>query len=166
MCFADDSDLMSNLVSSYNTKYDPDKPSAVFIEASYWDFFETSKSINSLNNLLSRWVPAPTQLATDLHAAIPQYQDFPVELPVRVMNWSLPAKVNAVHAAHADQPGACTWVAIEDDLKKWDIGFPPGPKAEAEAATPSAYRLEMAANQTFGRGWQWISLLLTPGSML
>ncbi|KIK53894.1 hypothetical protein GYMLUDRAFT_63462 [Collybiopsis luxurians FD-317 M1] len=138
-----------------NTKYDPDKPSAVFIEASYWDFFEMSKSINSLDNLLCGGVPAPTQLATDLCAAAPQYKDFPVELPVQVMNWCLLAKVNVVHAAHTNQPGTCTWVAIEDGLKKWDVGFPPGSKAEAKAAMPSVYRK-----------WQWLSLLLTPGSML
>ena len=47
---------------------------------------ETSKCINSLNNPLSGGAPVPIQLATDLRAAAEEYEEFPAELPVRIMN--------------------------------------------------------------------------------
>jgi hypothetical protein len=148
-----------------NSKFDPDDPSAVFVNASYREFFETSKCLNSLDNPLSGTSPAPSQLATDLFAASSKYENFPRDLPVHVMNWGLLAKANAVHPPHADRPGACTWVAIEDGLKKWDIGFPPNEKAEEEAASPAAYAVELT-NCNFNRDWEWTSLLLVPGNLL
>ena len=64
---------------------------------------ETSKCINSLNNPLSGGDPAPIQLATDLRAPAEEYEEFPAELPVRIMNWGLLAKSNAVHGPHMDR---------------------------------------------------------------
>jgi hypothetical protein len=136
------------------------------VQASYREFFATSKCLNSLDNPLSGGAPAPTQLATDLRAAVSVYDGFPVEIPVRVMNWGLLAKAHAVHAPHADRSGTCTWVAIEDGLKKWDVAFPPNELAKEEAASPSAYGFEMVGNRNYARGWHWTSILLHPGNML
>lgn len=82
------------------------------------------------------------------------------------MNWGLLAKTHAVHPPHADRPGACTWVAVEDGWKKWDIALPPVEVAEDEAASPDAYGAEMTGNRNFKRGWRWVSVLLGPGSMM
>ena len=128
---------------------------------------EPSKCINSLDNPLSGGAPVPIQLATDLHAAAEEYEEFPAELPVRIMNWGLLAKSNAVHGPHMDRVGTCTFVAVEDGSKKWDIGFAANDVAEEEAASPFAYGSDMMTSQrNFSRGWRWTSILLDPGSLL
>ncbi|KAE9395469.1 hypothetical protein BT96DRAFT_942381 [Gymnopus androsaceus JB14] len=127
---------------------------------------QTSKNVNSLDNPLSGGVPAPIQLATDLRAAVSVYKEFPSNIPVQIMNWGLLAKANAVHLPHVDHPGTCTWVAIEDGLKKWDLAFPPRETEEEEIANPAAYAAEMADGRNYDRGWNWYSVLLYPGSML
>lgn len=136
------------------------------MRASFREFLETSKNVNSLDNPLSGGVPAPIQLATDLRAAVSAYDGFPTNIPVRIMNWGLLAKADAVHPPHVDRPGTCTWVAIEDGLKKWDIAFPPRETEEEEIANPAAYAGEMADGRNYARGWNWYSVLLYPGSML
>jgi hypothetical protein len=148
-----------------NSKYTADDASAVFVKATYREFFQTTKNVNSLDNPLSGGVAAPTQLATDLRAALELFPGFPTNLPVRTMNWGLLAKAHAVHPPHADRPGTCTWVGIEDGLKKWDIGFPPNDVSEEEAANPLAYGAGLA-NRNYNRGWKWYSLLLEPGTIL
>ena len=107
--------------------------------------------------------PAPEQIATDLHAAIEVYDDFPTTVPVRAMNWGLIAKAHASHSTHVDRAGTCTWVAIEDGLKKWDIAIPP---TDDEYANPEAYGFEMFHSHNYSRRWNWHSLLLYPGTML
>ena len=149
-----------------NTKYNPGDPNAVHVRASYRDFFSTTKCLNSLDNPSSGVAPAPSQLATDLRAAVETYTDFPDSLPVRTMNWGLLAKSNAVHPPHVDRAGTCTWVAIEDGLKKWDVAFPDSKEAEDEVANPAAFGEEMASGRNYARGWVWTSILLHPGSML
>lgn len=94
------------------------------------------------------------------------YEDFPSHIPVCLMTWGLLAKADAVHFPHIDCPGTATFVAQEDGLKKWDLGFPPTATDEEEVATPAAYRSEMSNNRNYLRGWQWYSILLHPGSML
>lgn len=136
------------------------------MQASYREFLQTSRNLNSLDNSLSGGVPAPVQVATDLRAAVAAYDDFPTNIPVRVMTWGLLAKAHAVHPSHIDRPGTCTWVAVEEGLKKWDIGFPPPETAESEIANPAAYGVEMVSRRNFSRGWQWHSILLHPGTML
>ena len=122
--------------------------------------------MNSLDNPSSGGAPGPSQLATDLRAAVETFADFPENLPVRTMNWGLLAKSNAVHPPHADRAGTCTWVAIEDGLKKWDIAFPQPGGAEDEVANPAAYGDQLASGRNLGRDWVWTSILLHPGSML
>ena len=139
---------------------------AVHVRASYQEFLKTSKNVNSLDNPLAGGLAAPTQLATDLRAAVSQYDDFPTNMPMRVMNWGILAKSHAVHPPHIDRPGTCTWVAIEAGLKKWDVAFPPAEVAEEEAATASAYAREMSVSRNYARGWRWYSILLDPGTML
>lgn len=106
------------------------------------------------------------QLATDLRAAVSVYQEFPTHLPVRVMTWGLLAKAHAVHPPHIDRPGTATFIAQEDGLKKWDLGFPPLEAAEEEVATPGAYGADMMHNRNYKRNWEWYSILLYPGTML
>ncbi|KAF5343519.1 hypothetical protein D9757_014940 [Collybiopsis confluens] len=148
------------------SKYDPDNANAVFVYASYREFFQASKCLNSLDNPLSGGLPVPVQLSTDLRAAVTQYEQFLPDVPVRIMNWGLLAKENAVHPPHADRPGSCTWVAIEDGMKKWDLAFPPKDTAQEETASPFAYGLEMAENRNYARAWRWTSILLEPGNEL
>ncbi|KAF5361225.1 hypothetical protein D9757_013232 [Collybiopsis confluens] len=148
------------------SKYDPDNANAVFVYASYREFFQASKCLNSLDNPLSGGLPVPVQLSTDLRAAVTEYEQFPPDVPVRIMNWGLLAKENAVHPPHADRPGSCTWVAIEDGMKKWDLAFPPKDTAQEETASPFAYGLEMAENRNYARAWRWTSILLEPGNEL
>ena len=136
------------------------------MRASFREFLQTSKNVNSLDNPLSGGVPAPIQLATDLRAAVSAYDEFPTNIPVRIMNWGLLAKANTVHPLHVDHPGTCTWVAIEDGLKKWDIAFPPRVAEEEEIADPAAYGAEMADGRNYARSWHWYSILLYPGTML
>ena len=136
------------------------------MRASFQEFLQTSKNVNSLDNPLSGGVPAPIQLATDLCAAVSAYDEFPTNIPVQIMNWGLLAKADAVHPPHVDRPGTCTWVAIEDGLKKWDIAFPPRVAEEEEIADPAAYGAEMADSRNYARGWHWYSILLDPGTML
>lgn len=149
-----------------NSKYDPDEPDAVFVKASYREFFTTSKCLNSLDNPLSGATPAPSQLATDLYAANSSFTDFSGYIPVRVMNWGIAAKDHAVHDGHIDRAGTNTWLVIEDGLKKWDLGFPPDEVAEEEAASPAAYASEMVSNRNYSRNWRWTSLLLERGNMV
>ena len=153
-------------MESDNSRYDPQNAHAVHVQASYRDFLRTSKNINSLDNPLAGGIAAPSQLATDLRAAVSQYDDFPATMPMRIMSWGLLAKANAVHPPHIDRPGTCTWVAIEDGLKKWDIAFPPNEIAEEEAAKADAYGVEMALSRNYSHGWNWHSILLYPGTML
>lgn len=136
------------------------------MQASYRDFLETSRNVNCLDNPLAGGVPAPVQLATDLRAAVSLYQDFPSHIPVRLMTWGLLAKADAVHHPHIDRPGTATFIAQEDGLKKWDLGFPPNATSEEEVAIPAAYGAEMTEKRNYARGWQWYSILLHPGSML
>lgn len=119
--------------------------------------------MNSLDNPLACGVLAPAQLATDLRAAVPLYDGFPSQIPVRVMSWGLLAKTDAVHPPHIDRPGTCTWIAVEDGLKKWDLGFPPN---DDETSNPDAYGTEMACDRNFQRDWKWYSILLYPGTIL
>jgi hypothetical protein len=79
------------------------------------------------------------------------------------MNWGLLAKAHAYHPPHVDRAGTCTWVAIEDGLKKWDVAFPP---KDDEVANPAAFGAEMVTNRNYSRGWEWYSLLLYPGTIL
>lgn len=151
---------------SDNSRFNPENSGAVHVRASYREFLETSKNVNSLDNPLTGGLTAPLQLATDLRAAISTYEGFPTHLPVRVMTWGLLAKAHAVHPPHIDRPGTATFVAQEDGLKKWDLGFPPLEHAEEEVATPGAYALEMIHNRNLTRGWEWYSILLHPGTML
>ena len=115
---------------------------------------------------MSGGAPGPSQLATDLQAGVETFADFPENLPVRTMNWGLLAKSNAVHPPHVNRAGTCTWVAIEDGLKKWDVAFPHSTEAEDEVANPAAFGEEMASGRNYARGWVWTSILLHPGSML
>lgn len=142
------------------------KSDTVFVRASYREFLETPKNLNSLDNPLSGGVPAPVQLATDLRAAVSVYDKFPSHIPVRVMTWGLLAKADAVHPPHTDRPGTCTFVALEEGLKKWDLAFPPKDNAEEEVATPAAYGSTMTLNRNYTRGWTWHSILLYPGTIL
>ncbi|KIK50396.1 hypothetical protein GYMLUDRAFT_182857 [Collybiopsis luxurians FD-317 M1] len=82
------------------------------------------------------------------------------------MTWGLLVKANAVHEPHIDRTGMATWAAIEDGLKKWDIAFPPPNAAEAEVGMIKAYAGDMVWHRNYERGWQWVSILLDPGSML
>lgn len=116
------------------------------MRASYREFLQTRKNVNALDNPLSRGVPAPVQLATDLRAANSVYEGFPTHLPMRVMTWGLLAKAHAVHPPHIDRPGTATYIAQEDGYKKWDLAFPPLEGAEEEVATPEAYGVEMMHN--------------------
>ena len=134
--------------------------------ASYQEFFKTAKALNSLDNPLSGGAPAPTQLATDLHAAISVYGEFPSHIPVRIMNWGLLAKADAVHSSHIDHSGTCTWVAIEDGLKKWDLAFPSKEAGEEEFANPAAYAGKMVTGRNYARSWDWYSILSYPETML
>ena len=136
------------------------------MRASFREFLQTFKNVNSLDNPLSGGVPAPIQLATDLRAAVSAYDEFPTNIPVQIMNWGLLAKADAVHPLHVDHPGTCTWVAIEDGLKKWDIAFPLRVAEEEEIADPAAYGAEMADSRNYARSWHWYSILLYPGTML
>lgn len=149
-----------------NSRYDPENTDKLFVRASFREFIQTSRNVNSLDNPLSGGAPAPVQLATDLRAAISAYEPFPTSVPVRVMNWGLLAKAHAVHPPHIDRPGTCTWVAIEDGLKKWDLGFPPEELGEEETANPAAFASELARSRNYARGWKWYSVLLYPGTML
>ena len=140
---------------------------AVLTQASYKGFLLTDKIVNGLDNPLGGGVPALPQLATDIRAAAYQYSDFPTDTYVQLMMWGLLAKANAVHEPHIDRTGMATWVAIEDGMKKWDIGFPPKDKvAEDEIATLDAYTADMVADHNFSRGWHWMSILLYPGLLL
>lgn len=149
-----------------NSRYDPTKHDALFVQASYRKFLQTSRNVNSLDNPLSGGVPAPVQVATDLRAAVSAYDDFPTHIPVRIMTWGLLAKAHAVHPTHTDRPGTGTWIAVEEGLKKWDLGFPPQETGESEIANPEAYGAEMISRRNYSRGWQWYSILLHPGTML
>jgi len=149
-----------------NSRYDPDDAFAVHVLASYREFLQTSKNVNSLDNPLAGGSAAPPQLATDMRAAVLEYDSFPTSMPMRIMSWGLLAKAHAVHPPHIDRPGTCTWVAIEDGLKKWDVAFPPIDIAEEEVADPRAYGGTMLHSRNYSRGWRWHSILLHPGSML
>lgn len=138
----------------------------MFVRASYREFLETPKNLNCLDNPLGGGVPAPVQLATDLRAAVSVYGDFPSNIPVRVMTWGLLAKADAVHPPHTDRPGTATFIAQEHGLKKWDLAFPPKEIYEQEVAIPAAFGADMTRNRNYGRGWQWYSILLDPGSIL
>lgn len=159
--------MMWNIYSSLdNSRLDPNNTDTLHVCASYREFLETPKSINSLDNPLSGGVPAPVQLATDLRAAVSFYQGFPSHIPVRVMTWGLLAKADAVHPPHIDRPGTATFIAQEEGLKKWDLGFPPEEDADQEVGTPDAYGSELMQKRNYSRGWQWYSVLLYPGTML
>lgn len=150
-----------------NSRYDPHKSDAVFVRASYREFLETPKNMNSLDNPLSGGVPAPVQLATDLRAAVALYATFPSDLPLRVMSWGLLAKADAVHPPHIDRPGTCTFIGMEAGLKKWDLAFPPNNGAEEEEiASPAAFGRVMTDGRNYTRNWQWYSILLCPGDTL
>lgn len=135
----------------------------MFVSASFREFLETPKNMNSLDNPLAGGVPAPVQLATDLRAAVSAYDGFPTHIPIRVMTWGLLAKTDAVHPAHIDRPGTSTFICIEDGLKKWDLAFPSN---EDDWGNPDAYGYEMASGRNYSRGWKWYSILLHPGTML
>lgn len=152
--------------STDNSRWHPKDGTNLHVRASYREFLETPKNINSLDNPLSGGVPAPVQLATDLRAAVSVYQGFPSHIPVRVMSWGLLAKADAVHPPHIDRPGTATFIAQEEGLKKWDLGFPPDEAEDQEVGTPDAYGSELMQNRNYSRGWQWYSILLYPGTML
>lgn len=90
--------MLDNIQSfSDNSRFNPEDCGAVHVRASYQEFLETSKNVNSLDNPLTGGLTAPVQLATDLCAAVSTYEGFPTHLPVRVMTWGLLAKAHAVH---------------------------------------------------------------------
>lgn len=105
--------------------YDPDDANAVLRRGTYSNFLASDKILNSLDNPIGRGMLSVPQISTDLRAADYEFPGFTSETFVRLMNWGLLAKANAVHRPHVDRTGMCTWVLIEDGLKKWDIGFPP-----------------------------------------
>ena len=139
---------MFYVVFSSNTfldesKYDEANANAVLACTTYQEFLQSNKIVNSLDNPLGGAVPALPQLATDLRAATHEYPGFTCDTFVRLMNWGLLAKADAVHRPHVDCTGMATRVAIEDGLKKWDLAFPPTEDAETEVATTVAYAGEM-----------------------
>jgi hypothetical protein len=148
------------------TRFHPTESESTITRATYREFFETSKIVNYLDNPLTSGVYGPTQLATDLRALMTDYEDFPTDYPIRTMNWGLLGKANAIHIPHTDRPGTCTWVGIEDGIKKWDVAFPPKDKAEQEAADTAAFAGHMVWGRNYDRGWRWHSILLYPGSMM
>ncbi|KAE9389210.1 hypothetical protein BT96DRAFT_1070903 [Gymnopus androsaceus JB14] len=149
-----------------NSRYDPKNAGSVFVLASYREFLQTSKNVNSLDNPLSGGTSAPTQLATDLRAADLGVWRIPQSHPSANHELGLLAKSDAVHLPHVDRAGTGTWVAIEDGLKKWDLAFPSKEAREEEFANPAVYGSEMVEGRNYARSWDWYSILLYPGTML
>ncbi|KAF5341461.1 hypothetical protein D9757_015295 [Collybiopsis confluens] len=145
------------------TRFNENDGTAVFTRATYEDFFVTDKIVNYLHNPLGGASFAPPQLATDLRAAAKKYHGYPTSSYLHLMGWGLLAKAHAVHRPHVDRTGMCTWVAIEDGAKKWDIAFPPDAN---EQVSSEAYTYQLAFERNYDRGWRWCSFLLSPGSML
>ncbi|KAF5340924.1 hypothetical protein D9757_014937 [Collybiopsis confluens] len=145
------------------SKFNEDDTDAVFSRATYEDFLSTNKIINSLHNPMGGDVPALPQLATDLRAASTIFPGFLTDSYVHLMTWGLLAKANAIHDPHVDRTGMCSWIAIEDGMKKWDFAFAPDP---AKAAATESFGYDVTLKRNFERGWRWFSVLLSPGSMI
>ncbi|KAF5365355.1 hypothetical protein D9757_013778 [Collybiopsis confluens] len=145
------------------SKFNEDDTDAVFSRATYEDFLSTNKIINSLHNPMGGDVPALPQLATDLRAASMIFPGFLTDSYVHLMTWGLLAKANAIHDPHVDRTGMCSWIAIEDGMKKWDFAFAPDP---AKAAATESFGYDVTLKRNFERGWRWFSVLLSPGSMI
>ncbi|KAF5365357.1 hypothetical protein D9757_013777 [Collybiopsis confluens] len=145
------------------SKFNEDEADAVYSRATYKDFLSTNKIVNSLHNPMGGDVPALPQLATDLRAASMIFPGFLTDFHVHLMTWGLLAKTNAIHDPHVDCTGMCSWIAIEDGMKKWDFAFAPDP---AKAAATESFGYDVTLKRNFEHGWRWFSILLSPGSMV